>query len=44
MNRPYRGPRDGKAALAEISVYVHRGKFDPIVVDTLSEIVTMLDT
>ena len=43
MNRPYRNPRDGKAALTEISKYVHRGKFDPIVVDTLSEIVSMLD-
>ncbi|MFT7472133.1 MAG: adenylate cyclase [Kiritimatiellia bacterium] len=42
-NRPYRDPWDGKAALTEIGKYVRTGKFDPMVVDTLSEIVGELD-
>jgi HD-GYP domain-containing protein (c-di-GMP phosphodiesterase class II) len=42
-NLPYRDPRDGKAALTEIGKYVRAGKFDPMVVDTLSEIVVELD-
>ena len=42
-NRPYRDPWDGKAALTEIGKYVRTGKFDPMVVNTLSEIVGELD-
>ncbi|PCI75721.1 MAG: hypothetical protein COB20_12320 [SAR86 cluster bacterium] len=42
-NRPYRDPWDGKAALTEIGKYVRTGKFDPMIVDTLSEIVGELD-
>jgi class 3 adenylate cyclase len=41
--RPYRDPWDGKAALTEIGKYVRTGKFDPMVVDTLSGIVSELD-
>jgi len=43
-NRPYRDPWDGKAALNEIGKYVRSGKFDPMVVDTLSEIVNELES
>lgn len=42
-NRPYRDPWDGKAALTEISKYVRTGKFDPMVVDTLFEIIGELN-
>jgi len=42
-NRPYRDPWDAKAALTEIGKYVRTGKFDPMVVDTLSGIVSELD-
>jgi len=42
-NRPYRDPWNGKAALDEITKYARTGKFDPIVVDTLAEIVGELD-
>ena len=42
-NRPYRDPWEGKAALTEIGKYVRSGKFDPMVVDTLAEIVGELD-
>lgn len=42
-NRPYRNPWDGSAALTEIKKYVRSGKFDPMVVDTLSEIVSELE-
>lgn len=40
--RPYRDPWDGKAALNEIGKYVRAGKFDPNIVDKLSEIVNEL--
>ena len=42
-NRPYRDPWDGKAALNEIGKYVRSGKFDPMIVDTLADIISELD-
>ncbi|PCJ17293.1 MAG: hypothetical protein COA96_17875 [SAR86 cluster bacterium] len=38
--RPYRDPWDGSAALSEIGKYVRSGKFDPMVVDTLNDLVS----
>ena len=42
--RPYRDPWDGRAALNELNKYVTSGKFDPMIVDKLAEIVSELDT
>ncbi|MDB3908653.1 hypothetical protein N9390_03890 [Gammaproteobacteria bacterium] len=42
-NRPYRDPWDGKVALNEIGKYVRSGKFDPMIVDTLADIISELD-
>jgi HD-GYP domain-containing protein (c-di-GMP phosphodiesterase class II) len=42
-NRHYRDPWDGKAALNEIGKYVRSGKFDPMIVDTLADIISELD-
>lgn len=40
--RPYRDPWDGRAAMTELSKYVQTGKFDPAVVEALSQIVAEL--
>jgi adenylate cyclase len=40
--RPYRNPWDGRAAMTELSKYVQTGKFDPAVVEALSQIVAEL--
>lgn len=37
--RPYRDPWEAGAALNEISKYVRSGKFDPLIVETLNEII-----
>ena len=40
---PYRDPWYGKAALNEIGKYVRSCKFDPMIVDTLADIISELD-